>query len=136
MGLAPTASTTAALAMGDALAVALIHSRRFSQRDFKRFHREQAVCFKKQLVVAVNVRTGKLAWRTRDFELANVVGVGRRLIILDQKGHVGLATPSPEGLGLRSKAKPLEQWSRTAPTVVGNVLYARDMHKIVALDLG
>ena len=38
MGLAPTASTTAALAMGDALAVALIISRRFSQEDFKKFH--------------------------------------------------------------------------------------------------
>ncbi|MGD2126702.1 MAG: KpsF/GutQ family sugar-phosphate isomerase [Desulfobacteraceae bacterium] len=38
MGLAPTASTTAALAMGDALAVVLINSRRFSTKDFKRFH--------------------------------------------------------------------------------------------------
>jgi arabinose-5-phosphate isomerase len=38
MGLAPTASTTAALAMGDALAVALISRRRFNQQDFKRFH--------------------------------------------------------------------------------------------------
>ena len=38
MGLAPTASTTAALAMGDALAVALIHRRRFNPEDFKRFH--------------------------------------------------------------------------------------------------
>ncbi len=38
MGLAPTASTTAALAMGDALAVALIHCRRFTKDDFKKFH--------------------------------------------------------------------------------------------------
>ena len=38
MGLAPTASTTAALAMGDALAVVLINSRRFSKKDFRRFH--------------------------------------------------------------------------------------------------
>ncbi|MFZ7111253.1 MAG: KpsF/GutQ family sugar-phosphate isomerase [Desulfatiglandales bacterium] len=38
MGLAPTASTTAALAMGDALAVVLINSRRFSKKDFQRFH--------------------------------------------------------------------------------------------------
>jgi arabinose-5-phosphate isomerase len=38
MGLAPTASTTAALAMGDALAVALINSRRFDQDDFRLFH--------------------------------------------------------------------------------------------------
>ena len=38
MGLAPTASTTAALAMGDALAVALLNAKRFDSRDFKRFH--------------------------------------------------------------------------------------------------
>jgi arabinose-5-phosphate isomerase len=38
MGLAPTASTTAALAMGDALAVVLINSRRFDSRDFKKLH--------------------------------------------------------------------------------------------------
>ncbi len=38
MGLAPTASTTAALAMGDALAVVLINSRRFSTKDFQKFH--------------------------------------------------------------------------------------------------
>lgn len=38
MGLAPTTSTTAALAMGDALAVVLINLRRFNQRDYKRFH--------------------------------------------------------------------------------------------------
>ena len=38
MGLAPTASTTAALAMGDALAVTLIHKRRFKPSDFKRLH--------------------------------------------------------------------------------------------------
>jgi len=38
MGLAPTASTTATLAMGDALAVALINARRFNKKDFQRFH--------------------------------------------------------------------------------------------------
>ena len=36
--LAPTASTTAQLAMGDALAVALIACRNFTARDFARFH--------------------------------------------------------------------------------------------------
>ncbi len=38
LGLAPTTSTTAALAMGDALAVALINRRNFNRGDFKRFH--------------------------------------------------------------------------------------------------
>ena len=38
LGLAPTASTTALLAMGDALAVVLINKKQFKQSDFKRFH--------------------------------------------------------------------------------------------------
>jgi arabinose-5-phosphate isomerase len=38
MGLAPTASTTALLAMGDALAVVLINKRGFNQSDFKKIH--------------------------------------------------------------------------------------------------
>ncbi|GAB4364505.1 MAG: KpsF/GutQ family sugar-phosphate isomerase [Methylohalobius sp. ZOD2] len=38
LGLAPTASTTAALAMGDALAVALLEARGFTQMDFARSH--------------------------------------------------------------------------------------------------
>ncbi len=38
LGLAPTASTTAALAMGDALAIALLEARGFSSEDFARSH--------------------------------------------------------------------------------------------------
>ncbi|MBA4368730.1 MAG: KpsF/GutQ family sugar-phosphate isomerase [Desulfobacterium sp.] len=38
LGLAPTASTTAALAMGDALAVVLIHKKKFKSTDFKKIH--------------------------------------------------------------------------------------------------
>ena len=38
LGLAPTASTTAALALGDALAVALINRRKFNPSDFRRLH--------------------------------------------------------------------------------------------------
>lgn len=38
MNLAPTSSTTALLAMGDALAVVLIHKKSFKSSDFKKFH--------------------------------------------------------------------------------------------------
>jgi len=38
MGLAPTASTTAALALGDALAVALLDAKGFGETDFARSH--------------------------------------------------------------------------------------------------
>lgn len=36
--LAPTTSTTAQLAMGDALAICLLHAREFNENDFARFH--------------------------------------------------------------------------------------------------
>ena len=38
LGLAPTASTTACLALGDALAVALLDARGFGAEDFARYH--------------------------------------------------------------------------------------------------
>jgi arabinose-5-phosphate isomerase len=38
LGLAPTASTTALLAMGDALAVVLLEKKHFKSSDFKMFH--------------------------------------------------------------------------------------------------
>jgi arabinose-5-phosphate isomerase len=38
LNLAPTCSTTAALALGDALAVALMQARRFTDQDFARYH--------------------------------------------------------------------------------------------------
>lgn len=38
MGLAPTTSTTLMLALGDALAVALLKRKGFSEKDFKNFH--------------------------------------------------------------------------------------------------
>ncbi len=37
-GLAPTTSTTMQLAMGDALAVALLEAKGFSAQDFKTYH--------------------------------------------------------------------------------------------------
>ena len=38
-GLAPTTSTTMQMALGDALAVALLESRGFTREDFRQFHR-------------------------------------------------------------------------------------------------
>jgi arabinose-5-phosphate isomerase len=37
-GLTPTSSSTATLAMGDALAIALINERQFNEKDFYKFH--------------------------------------------------------------------------------------------------
>ncbi|HWR40571.1 MAG TPA: KpsF/GutQ family sugar-phosphate isomerase [Patescibacteria group bacterium] len=57
LGLAPTASTTATLAMGDALAVALLSSRKFTPEDFAVFHPGGALG-RKLLLTVENVMHG------------------------------------------------------------------------------
>jgi outer membrane protein assembly factor BamB len=88
------------------------------------------------LMAAINVRTGELAWRKRGFALANVIGVGNRLLILGDDGELALATADPDGLTVHAEARVLSEPARTAPTIVGNIAYARDQESIVALDLG
>jgi hypothetical protein len=85
---------------------------------------------------AIHTGTGELAWRMRGFAVANLIGVGNRLIILDDEGKLALATPRPDGLTVHAEARVSTAPSRTAPTLLGTVLYVRDFREITALDLG
>jgi arabinose-5-phosphate isomerase len=58
LNLAPTASTTATLAMGDALAVALLDARGFTEEDFARSHPGGSLGRRLLLHVADVMRTG------------------------------------------------------------------------------
>ena len=58
LNLAPTASTTATLALGDALAVALLEARGFTPQDFARSHPGGTLGRKLLLHVADVMRTG------------------------------------------------------------------------------
>ena len=59
LGLAPTASTTATLAMGDALAVALLEARGFTETDFARSHPGGSLGRRLLLHVADIMHTGQ-----------------------------------------------------------------------------
>jgi outer membrane protein assembly factor BamB len=84
---------------------------------------------------AVDVRTGKVAWQIRSPK-ANLVWVEDRLLILDENGQLSLATVSPQGRSVHSKALLLKPKAWTVPTLVGKVLYLRDREVIMAVDLG
>ncbi len=58
LGLAPTSSTTATLVMGDALAVALLESRNFSEQDFAFSHPGGSLGKKLLLTVSDLMHTG------------------------------------------------------------------------------
>jgi outer membrane protein assembly factor BamB len=84
---------------------------------------------------ALNVKTGKIAWRDRTIARASVISAEGRLIILDEDGHLLLTTPTPEGLKVHSKFELLKTNSWTVPTLAGTRLYVRDRKNIMALDL-
>ncbi|MCC6446599.1 MAG: KpsF/GutQ family sugar-phosphate isomerase [Armatimonadetes bacterium] len=60
LGLAPTASTTAMLALGDALAITVMQARRFTREDYARFHPAGALGRRLILRVADLMRTGEM----------------------------------------------------------------------------
>ncbi len=83
LNLAPTSSTTAALVMGDALAVALMERRNFQPQDFAQFH-PGGELGKRLLTTAQDVMlTDNLPLLTADMHLGEA-------IILVSKGKLGL----------------------------------------------
>ena len=85
---------------------------------------------------AVDVKTGNVLWRHRSFPRASFLFADGRFIILDEDGHLLLATATAEGLTVTSKAELLGTKSWTVPSLSGTRLYVRDRKNILAVELG
>lgn len=99
LGLAPTASTTAALAMGDALAMALLAARNFTEQDFAVFHPGGSLGRKLLLTVKNVMRTGEDNPVIRTGKTAKealfvmtATGVGATSVLDDDGKFIGLVT--------------------------------------------
>lgn len=94
LNLAPTSSTTAALAMGDALAICVMNARRFSSEDFARFHPGGTLGRGLTLRVADLMRTGsRLAVLQEDISLREALraiteAVTGAAVIVDKEGKL------------------------------------------------
>lgn len=108
LNLAPTSSTTAALAMGDALAVALMEVRHFEPRDFAQFH-PGGELGKRLLTTAEDVMISHdLPVIDKDMNLGDA-------IILVSKGKLGLgvSTENNKVIGLITDGdirRAMEKW--------------------------
>ncbi len=99
MGLAPTSSTTAALAMGDALAIALLEERGFSEDDFALSHPGGSLGKKLLLRVGDVIHTDQaIPMVSEQTSLADALvemsakGLGMTTIVDDQKRILGIFT--------------------------------------------
>ena len=98
MNLAPTSSTTAALALGDALAVCLIDIKSFTAKDFRRYHPGGALGRHLSLFVADIMHTENLPLAQDSVSLRAALdvldkgGYGAVILTDEQKRLTGILT--------------------------------------------
>jgi arabinose-5-phosphate isomerase len=99
LGLAPTASTTASLAMGDALAIALLEARGFTADDFARSHPAGSLGRRLLLHIGDVMHTGaKIPSVTREASLSQALvemtrkGLGMTAVVDDDGRLLGVFT--------------------------------------------
>ena len=125
LGLAPTASTTATLAMGDAIAVALMSVRNFTSQDFALFHPGGALGRKLLLTVANVMHTGDenpVVYQDKTAKDALFImtdkGLGAASVVDSNGKFVGLIT---DGIIRRALAKDY----KFLDEAVKNIMFAQ-----------
>ncbi len=137
LGLAPTASTTAALALGDALSIVLLEKRKFGEEDFRKYHPAGTLGERLKVEVRQVMLTGDALPLTR---LGVAVGdaliemnekrLGAILVLDGEESLVGIVTDGDlrraivRGLDL-GKAKIEEVMTKNPKTVEPNAMAAK-----------
>lgn len=123
LGLAPTASTTATLAMGDALAIALLSSRKFTPEDFALYHPGGALGRKLLLTVESVMHSGEeMPLVTLDKTVKEALfvitdkGLGATLVVDKANTLLGLITDGDIRRGLEKGHEFLDKTVETLMT--------------------
>ena len=147
LGLAPTSSTTAALALGDALAVALLKARGFSAQDFARSHPGGKLGRRLLVLVSDVMHSGKdLPTVGSDSSLADALiemsakGLGMTAIIDDAQHILGIFTDGDlrrvlsAGADLRH-AKIIDLMKRNPRTIEADRLAAEAVQQMETMRI-
>jgi len=145
MGLAPTASTTAALAMGDAIAVALINRRRFSQQDFRKFHPGGSLGERLSIKVREIMLTGEhipVVSRKTDIreaiEVMNAKRIGATLVVDGDRHVIGIMTDGDLRRALLKYSsiydQKLEDLMSPSPRTIGEEQTAAEALEIMEMN--
>jgi len=146
-GLAPTSSTTAALAMGDALAVALTEKRNFGEKDFLKFHPGGTLGQRLLSTVKETMITGDRIPRVFSGvpALGAVIEMDRRnlgfVLITDRKHHLkGILTDGDVRRcvkrGVRFDIIPVDDIMTKAPkTINENATLAQTVEMMETLEI-
>jgi arabinose-5-phosphate isomerase len=142
LNLAPTASTTATLAMGDALAVALLKKRGFTAEDFARSHPSGSLGKRLLLRVSDVMRSGdRIPAVQPDVSLRDALlemtdkGLGMTAIVDDQRNILGIYTDGDlrrtldDGADIRT-TRIRDVMHANCKTVAADTLAAEALHTL------
>ena len=87
------------------------------------------------VILAVKAATGEIAWRHEGFANARMTYGDGKFFLLDENGVLALATATPQGLKVHSRAKVAAKPCRGVPALVGTRLYLRDDQTLMAFEL-
>ena len=113
LGLAPTASTTAALVMGDALAIALLEARGFTSEDFARSH--PAGSLGRRLLVHIS----DIMHRGKQIPVVDQnASLTTALVEMTRTGQVGKARATDADLARTAAARYAPEWVKEVGDMV------------------
>ncbi len=91
--------------------------------------------FDNSILKCIEANTGEEQWKSRGFGKGTVILADGHLIILSDRGKLGLAEATPAGYMEKASAKVLNGLCWTAPTLAGGKLYVRNEEEMVCLDM-
>ena len=98
-------------------------------------HENYLYGFDNSILKCIEADTGEEQWKTRGFGKGTVILADGHLIILSDKGKLGLAEATPAGYIEKASAKVLNGLCWTAPTLANGKLYVRNEEEIACLDM-
>jgi len=97
-GIVPTSSTTAQLALGDALSIALMNKKKFNKLDFKKFHPAGSLGHKLKTAADVMLIKNKIPFVNENLDMKNSLKILNKkklgfLVIINDRGlNTGIFT--------------------------------------------
>ncbi len=91
--------------------------------------------FDNSILKCIEANTGEEQWKTRGFGKGTVMLADGYLIILSDRGKLGLAKATPSGYTEKASAKVLSGLCWTVPTLANGKLYVRNEKEMVCLDM-
>lgn len=91
--------------------------------------------FDNSILTCVDAATGERRWQARGFGHGSLFWADEHLVVLGERGRLGLVRATPEGFAELAAAQIVDERTWTVPTLADGVLYVRTERQMLALQL-